>query len=232
MNRPRRTAAPGSPTKRRTQEQRSHETRLRLIEATLDALYERGYARVTISEIAARAGVSRGALMHHYATKEDLVTTAVEKLLEDATSQIRGFLDKVQSGQLTLDAFLDRLWQMYSGRLIFITIEHITEARHNEPLRASLVPVVRRFHAALDMAWREFFRATPLPRGEAEILLNATTCMFRGMGIQTVLRKDRAYFDQLLEHWKAHVRTLVTPEHDHHAHSAASTARASSPGEN
>lgn len=194
---------------RRTQEQRSADTQRRLMEATINALYEQGYARITTSEIAERAGVSRGALMHHYATKEELVTVSVEKLLDESTEEIRTWLGRVRSGDLKLDDFLDHLWEMYSGRLLFVTIEHITEARHNETLRQSLIPVVREFHAALDATWREFFHGTGLSQVEVQAVLNATTCMFRGMGIQTVLREDRAYYDQLLQHWKAHVRTLV-----------------------
>lgn len=195
--------------KRRTQEERSAETQRRLIEATLDALHENGYARVTTSEIAERAGVSRGALLHHYATKEELVTVSVEKQLQDSTAEIRSWLARVRSGDLKLDDFLDHLWEMYSGRLLFITLEHITEARHNQPLRESLVPVVREFHMALDATWREFFHGTPLSRDEVETVLNATTCLFRGMGVQTVLRQDGPYYEGLLAHWKAHVRGLV-----------------------
>ncbi len=202
------SGASARPT-RRTQGERSAETQRRLIEATIEALHRRGYARITTAEIAERAGVSRGALMHHYDTKEELVTVAVERLLKDTTGEIRGWLGRARSGELTLDAFLDHLWELYSGRLLFVTIEHITEARHNEALRASLVPVVREFHKALDAAWREFFHGTPLSQAEVETVLNATTCLFRGMGVQTVLRQDPAYYEGLLAHWKAHVRGLV-----------------------
>lgn len=195
--------------RRRTQEQRSAETQARLMQATLDALYDKGYARVTTAEIAERAGVSRGALMHHYATKEELVAVSVERLLDESTAEIRSWLGRARSGDLKLDDFLDHLWEMYSGRLLFITIEHITEARHNDALRERLVPVVREFHKALDATWREFFRGTPLSRDQVETVLNATTCLFRGMGVQTVLRRDQPYYDRLLAHWKAHVRTLV-----------------------
>src|SRR6185312_10407809 len=171
-------------TPRRTQEERSAETRRKLIQATIDALDERGYARITTVEIARRAGVSRGALMHHFSTKEELVSTSVEKHLEESTAEIREFLDMARNGEMSLDTFLDRLWQMYSGKLLFVTLEHITEARHNAPLRENLIPVVRRFHAALDATWREFFRGTALSEDDVETVLNASTCMFRGMGVQ------------------------------------------------
>jgi len=195
--------------RRRTQEERSADTQRRLMEATIDALHENGFARVTIVEIAERAGVSRGALMHHYATKEELVTVSVEKLLRDTTAEIRGWLDQTRSGAMTLDGFLDNLWRMYSGRLLLVTIEHITEARHNHALRESLIPVVREFHKALNAIWREFFHGTSLSRDEVEIVLNTTTCLFRGMGVQTILRDDPAYYEALLAQWKAHVRGLL-----------------------
>ena len=195
--------------RRRTQEERSADTQHRLIDATINALHEHGYARITTAEIAKRAGVSRGALMHHYATKEDLVAVSVENLLRDSTAEIRSWLGEARSGAMTLDDFLDNLWELYSGRLLFVTIEHITEARHNRELRERLIPVVRDFHKALDATWREFFQGASLSHAEVEVVLNATTCLFRGMGIQTVLRNDPAYYEGLLAHWKAHVRDLV-----------------------
>lgn len=193
----------------RTQEQRSAATRKALIEATLDLLAEVGYGRATTGEIAARAGVSRGALMHHFTSKEDLVAVAVEHKLHDATRTIQGWLEQVRAGTLSFDGFLEHLWTLYSGPLLFVTIEHITEARHNETLRTSLVPVVREFHAALDTTWRAFFRSSALDDDEIEVTLNMTTSLFRGLGIQTVLRRDPAYYRKQVDRWKDHLRGLL-----------------------
>ncbi len=51
------------------QEERSAETRRRLLDATVACLFERGYAGTTTTELARRAGVSRGAQMHHFPKK-------------------------------------------------------------------------------------------------------------------------------------------------------------------
>src|SRR5229473_7754051 len=74
---------------RRTQEERSASTRARLLDATISCLSELGYARTTTTEIAERAGVSRGAQLHHFPTKAELVTTAVEHLFEKRTEEFR-----------------------------------------------------------------------------------------------------------------------------------------------
>ncbi|MDJ1157537.1 TetR/AcrR family transcriptional regulator [Chelatococcus sp. SYSU_G07232] len=159
--------------------------------------------------MAERAGLSRGVLNHHFASKEDLVVHSVEELLHSYTEEIRALAAEVRDGRLSFDGFLDRLWEMFSGRLFLITLEHITEARHNDALRQSMVPVVREFHAALDETWRNFFGRSHLSDGEIETALSATLCLLRGMGVQTVLRDDPAYHARLLTWWKGQLALLV-----------------------
>jgi AcrR family transcriptional regulator len=199
------------PRPRRTQEERSAQTRARLIQAALDELMEQGYAGLTTAAIADRAEVSRGALTHHFGSKEDLVVQAVEHMLQEATAEIRALADAVAGRRLALDAFLDRLWEMFRGRLLLVTLEHVTAARHSPTLKQRLVPVVREFHGALDAIWRDFFRASGLPPAEIETSLNATLCLLRGMGVQTVLREDPAYYAGLIAWWKAELAKLMRP---------------------
>jgi AcrR family transcriptional regulator len=183
---------------RRSQEARSSETRARLMDAALEILHQRGYARATTADIADLAGVSRGALNHHFESKDELVTASVDRLLRRATDEIAGLAGEVRAGTLGLDAFLDKLWGMFSGQLFLVTLEHVTEARHNPWLREHLVPLVKDFHVALDAIWRTFFEGSGLASVEVETTLNATLCQLRGMGVQTVLRHDPPYFDAML----------------------------------
>ena len=65
---------------RRSQDERTAQTRARVLDAVLGCLVERGYAGTTTTAVAARAGVSRGAQLHHYRTRAALVAAAVEHL--------------------------------------------------------------------------------------------------------------------------------------------------------
>src|ERR1041385_7510766 len=71
-----------SPTarKHRTQAESSEHTRELLLDATIECLVELGYARTTVQEICQRAGLSRGAQQHHFTTKAELMTSALEHL--------------------------------------------------------------------------------------------------------------------------------------------------------
>lgn len=91
------TALPTSPRvsakpPRRRQEDRRADTRRRLIDATIQALYRLGYSAVTVSIIAEEAGVSRGIISYHFPTKADLmaaVRDAVHMQERDALEEVR-----------------------------------------------------------------------------------------------------------------------------------------------
>ena len=195
---------------RRSQDQRSEETRAALHRATIRLLLERGYSRFTTSDAAAAAGVSRGALTHHFANKEDLVVRSVAQDLGAVTAGLRDFLTEGEGRRRGPDEIVDHLWGIMAGGLFYVTMEYLPEARHNAPFRERLLPVVRDFHAALDALWLSVSDAHGLEPVEARVTLNATLCLMRGMVAQSVLKPDEGYFAAMLEHWKAHLRALFT----------------------
>ncbi|MDW3119023.1 TetR/AcrR family transcriptional regulator [uncultured Roseovarius sp.] len=195
---------------KREKQARSIATREKLIETALDVIYDVGYNRASTPEFSERAGVSRGALLHHFPTRADIIVAAMEKLLSDGTRDIRNIAGKVTQKQLGTDEFVDFLWSMFSDRFYYLSIEFINEARTDEELRLKMMPVVKKFHEALNEIWAEFqTREHPSSSHEAQVILNLTVCLVRGMGIQTVLKNDPEYFATLLDAWKTILRQLV-----------------------
>lgn len=66
----------------RTQQQRRDETRRALLDAAVESLIEVGFARTTTLEVQRRANVSRGALLHHFPSKAELLVAAIAHLAE------------------------------------------------------------------------------------------------------------------------------------------------------
>ena len=97
------------PRPRRSQDERSDETRAALHRATIRLLLERGYSRFTTSDAAAAAGVSRGALTHHFANKEDLVVRSVAQDLAGVTEGLRAFLAEGEGRRRGPDELVDHL---------------------------------------------------------------------------------------------------------------------------
>jgi AcrR family transcriptional regulator len=77
-----------SPGARRTQSERSESTRAALIGAARSLFAERGYANVGTEEIVRAAGVTRGALYHHFADKRDLFEAVYAELEAELTERI------------------------------------------------------------------------------------------------------------------------------------------------
>jgi AcrR family transcriptional regulator len=119
--------------------------RQRLLDATVACLVDYGYAGTTVTRIAERAGVTRGAQVHHYRTKDDLVTAAVTHLATQSAefgwSQIARLVDSDDPvGEL-----LDTLWDLHRGPTFVATVELWVAARTDADLRrhvATIEPVV------------------------------------------------------------------------------------------
>src|SRR3954464_14398836 len=91
--------APPQPASRRSNAERSAATQARLLDATIDCLVERGWAATSTTEVVRRAGVSRGAQVHHFPTKEDLVLAAIEHLLERRTQEFEAMFAELPADQ-------------------------------------------------------------------------------------------------------------------------------------
>lgn len=120
------------------QDEKSAETRRRLLDAAILCLIERGYANTTGSEIAERAGLSRGAQLYHFPTKEELLTKAVEHLFELMFSEMRervqGMSDEVDRRPLVIDF----IWEMANSPLYHAWLELMIASRTDAYLRDSI----------------------------------------------------------------------------------------------
>lgn len=126
---------------RRTQDERSSAMRERLLDATIDCLVEFGYAGTTVTRIAERAGVTRGAQVHHYRTKDDLVTAAVTHLAGKSAQFGWSQIARVADAADPVGELLDVLWRMHQGPTFTATVELWVAARTDEELRRHVAGV-------------------------------------------------------------------------------------------
>jgi AcrR family transcriptional regulator len=131
------------PATRRSQAERSAATRQALLDATIACLVEDGYANTTTSRIAERAGVSRGAHLHHFQTRQALVAAAMEHLAERRGEQLLAAAEKLPAGRERLAQGLDLLWASYASPLYQAALDLWTDGRTDPELRERLAPVER-----------------------------------------------------------------------------------------
>jgi AcrR family transcriptional regulator len=96
------------PTPRRSQADRSRSTRAALIETARGLFAERGYANVPADEIVSAAGVTRGALYHHFADKQALFLEVFEELETELSAEVKAAVDAAPDHWTGMVAALSR----------------------------------------------------------------------------------------------------------------------------
>ena len=119
---------------RRTQAERSAAMRTRLLDATVECLVSFGYAGTTTHKVAEIAGVTRGAQVHHFRSKQDLVVAAIEHLAEQRTQAAVRDLGRVEKISDPVSTVLDYLWESHQGPIFVATLELWVAARTDEVL--------------------------------------------------------------------------------------------------
>ena len=135
-------------------QQRSLETRRILMEATLDSMCELGYHQSSTTEIIRRAGVSRGAMLHHYPTKVALLSATFEYLHDQISRDVERLIEEAEKEGLTWPDLLDEIMERYfQGHLWDAFLEIMVAARTDRDLWKELVPTVQKYYAEVDDVW-------------------------------------------------------------------------------
>ncbi|WP_310961600.1 TetR/AcrR family transcriptional regulator [Nocardioides terrisoli] len=189
-------------TTRVSQEQRTRAMRQRLLEATVDCLVERGYAGTSTTLVSERAGVSRGAQLHHFPTKHDLVLAAVEHLTVLRGRDLREAAAALPHGRQRLRAALRMLADHFTSPVFNAALELWVAARSDAELRAAVAPLERRVGREAHRLTVEALDIDESLPGNRE-LVQATLDLVRGLGLANTISDDSARRKRILDRWAA-----------------------------
>ncbi len=155
--------------------------RERLLRATVETLSEVGYSRTTTVEIARRAGVSRGAQLHHFPTKQSLVVEAINYLTEKRHEAFRDAIGLIDPSAGRAAAALDIAWQGFTSPLFFAWLEVRVAARTDEVLRAELDQTP--YTAMFERDMSEVLPTSPLGEDSRPRVLAFILAVLNGSGL-------------------------------------------------
>lgn len=128
------------------QQRKSVQTRIAVLEAAVDCLEHHGYASTTTQLIAATAAISRGAMLHHYATKQELISAVIDytfyKRMESFLDRIKGLSE---TERVREHAGIELYWQSLLTREYAAYLELAMASRTDPELRAIFLPKARRY---------------------------------------------------------------------------------------
>ena len=186
-----------------TQQERSRVTQQRLLDATVDCLIEYGWARTTTTLIADRAGVSRGAQLHHYPTKTALVLAAIAHLSQRRAAELTAEAAALRTDSPAdrVDHVVDMLAAAFTGPLFVAALELWVAARTDPELRAALLPLEARMGREMHRVAVSLLDADESRPGVRQAV-QATLDLLRGLGVANLLTDDTQRREALLAGWK------------------------------
>ena len=182
------------------QEERTRAMRARLLEATVDCLVELGFAGTSTTAVSERAGVSRGAMLHHFPAKNDLVVAAVRHLTELRGRDLAAAVRRLPTGPRRTRAVLRVLADHFTSPVFTAALELWVAARTDPDLLAAVAPLEQE-------VGRETHRLTVAALGADESrpgtreLVQATLDLVRGLGLAATISDDARRRGRILDQW-------------------------------
>lgn len=196
---------------RRTQEERSEEMKARILEAAYLVLKEDGVNGFTTAKVAERAGVSRGAQVHHFPSKNDLVAAAMEyvfnKSLESGIAMAR--MSDTTSPDHALQATLADLTEFYFSDYFYIGLEMLLAGLKDDQLRDMSRQVTRNYRIPVEEHWRAVLLRSGLSEAVVDDVLWMTVSLVRGFAIRSMWVHEPKKIEHLLTVWRGMVAAYV-----------------------
>lgn len=189
----------------RTPQARSQVTKQKLLDAAIACLVDLGYARTSTVAVCERAGVSRGAQLHHFESKDALLLAAVEQLARLRFQEIGDEAQRLfgSAGSSSLDERIGQgvslLWKTFSGPHFAAAMELWQASRVEPGLKAALYEVERGQMHEVRALCDQLFSAEVTSMPGYWTKFTTVTYLMRGLTLTGLLKLDQREVDRVLE---------------------------------
>lgn len=173
-----------------------------MAEATIDCLVELGYHRSSTTQIVERAGMSRGAMQHHFPSKQDLIVGATDHLLEGVIRRSEPLLKDLEAGRIGFREFVERLWKHFMGNRRYHAVLELMNASRTDPeLRDRITPTLDRWNHIIDDRLAQLFVSVTGDKAEVSLLMQMTRALLRGLALRDGGPLSPALQKRILVRW-------------------------------
>lgn len=196
---------------RRSQEERRRQTQGSVLDACVEVLLDQGFSGLTTTEVAARAGVSRGALAHYFRTREDLIIGAMEHAMEQGTSISLANAEQARNTDDPVRAFIGDAEQFFLHRSYVAMMELVLASRTHPVFGKAFYDLVEVWRGNVNAIWLEAFADVGIPRKQAWTILHLTNNMLRGLALTAIWSRDKQEVEAIRKLWRKLVREQLAP---------------------
>ena len=195
--------------RRRTQAERTEATRTQILKAAANLIRRRGYARFRTADVAAEAGMSRGAQLHHFPTKDSLVVATLEYVFEQAQVMSRQRAAAVNRPRDLIEAVIEDAREFFFSEHFMVAIDIVLSTSTDDAVRKQILDISRKARRPVERAWTEALTASGVPASLAADIVALTLSLVRGMALRTLWDNDPKWFDELFSVWRRMIKVFL-----------------------
>src|SRR6516164_2084331 len=200
---------PLAPPRRRTQAERTAATRTQILKAAANLIRRRGYARFRTADVAAEAGMSRGAQLHHFPTKDSLVVATLEYVFEQAQILSRRRATAVNQPRDLIEAVIEDAREFFFSEHFMVAIDIVLSTSTDQAVRRQILDISRKARRPVETAWTEALAASGVSASIAADIVALTLGVVRGMALRTLWDNDPKWFNQLFALWRRMIKVFL-----------------------
>lgn len=189
------------------QTERTALMKARLAQAAFDLICEQGYVNFRTAAVARRAGVSQGAQLHHYPTKNSLALAAIEYAYECSTEASVLRIAGLSADVDPLDALLDDAQAFFLSAYFRVALDILMAGGSDPALKQALTAMTLRQRGRVERLWLEKLVDAGWSLTAAEDVLAMTLCLVRGLAIRALVEPIDEAGERLLSRWRQMVAT-------------------------
>ncbi len=167
-----------------------------------------GYTGTTTQRIQDEAGVSRGALLHHFGSKSELLVAAIHHIADLRLKNLGELVAELDDHPDALEHMVRAIRAAMAGPAFQAAIELWAASRTDPQLRSALLPAERRLGAALRALFnRHAGIHDPIA---ARTAFESLMALIRGLELTRIMRDDQTSADRVIDDWLDHIAHLRT----------------------
>lgn len=185
------------------QAERTAIMRERLAKAAFEVILENGFANFRTSAVAKKAGVSQGAQLHHYPTKNDLTLAAMEYAYERSHSLFVENLATFSADHDPIEAAIKDAEDFYLSEFFMVALDILMAGGKNEELREQQIKLALSSRSLVEQAWIRKLVDLGWAQGAAENALQMTFCLVRGYAIKLLITDNIETYHRMMRQWRS-----------------------------
>lgn len=172
--------------------------RARLAKAAFEVIAERGHSAFRTAAVAAHAGVSQGAQVHHFATKNGLTFAALEYAFADASEESARRVAAIPAGANPLPYLLGDLRQYFFGDKFWVALDITIDGSKNGDIAADIRQIVRSYRAPVYAQWINVLVKSGWSQEDSGEIVRTASALLAGAGMRSLWEDVDAYLDTMI----------------------------------